>query len=656
MKTFTYLSVCLLTLLLGGLSLQIDTDLHLNQQWQLLVSPNSAHSFADIFFVESQLPRLAVTLLVGAMLGMVGSLMQQLTQNNLTSPLTLGTSSGAWLALVIVNIWFVDWVADYSALAAMIGAIAAFGLIVAIAGIRNMMGLPLIVSGMVVNILLGSIAAALVALNQQFAQNIFMWGAGDLAQNSWEWFNWLLPRVSIALLVVLFAPRVLTLLRLGQDGAQARGLSVLPAFALLMVIGIWLVSVSITAVGLISFIGLLTPNIARSLGARTPREELLSSLVLGAALLLITDSLAMWLSVSLSTTIPSGVAAAAIGAPALIWFSRQRVASASDRVNMTMSESSKPISRNVILLIAAFGVLGILAYSFISLGDASSTFSLPGEFQWQLRWPRMLTAISVGVALAVAGIILQRVVYNPLASPDILGVSSGATFAIIVLGVVSGSLLSAFSWGVAFAGSLSVLLLLLLLGRKSNYNPSNFILSGIALTALLQALVQFTLAQGTGDSYKTLLWLTGSTYRVTVSHVLVLAMAVSVLLIVVFGISRWLTLISVGREFATARGLSSAKVSGVSLAIVALMCAFATATMGPVSFVGLVAPHMASMLGAKTIKTQLVTGSLIGATLMIWADWAGQALIYPNQIAAGTLVATLGSGYFLLLMLKDKFR
>ncbi len=656
MKAFTYLSVCLLTLLLGGLSLQIDTELHLNQQWQLLISPNSAHSFADIFFVESQLPRLAVTLLVGAMLGMVGSLMQQLTQNNLTSPLTLGTSSGAWLALVIVNIWFVDWVADYSAFAAMIGAIAAFGLIVAIAGIRNMMGLPLIVSGMVVNILLGSIAAALVALNQQFAQNIFMWGAGDLAQNSWEWFNWLLPRVSIALLVVLFAPRVLTLLRLGQDGAQARGLSVLPAFALLMVIGIWLVSVSITAVGLISFIGLLTPNIARSLGARTPREELLSSLVLGAALLLITDSLAMWLSVSLSTTIPSGVAAAAIGAPALIWFSRQRVASASDRVNMAMSESSKPISRFVILLIATFGVLGILAYSFISLGDASSIFSLPGEFQWQLRWPRMLTALSVGVALAVAGIILQRVVYNPLASPDILGVSSGATFAIIVLGVVSGSLLSAFSWGVAFAGSLSVLLLLLLLGRKSNYNPSNFILSGIALTALLQALVQFTLAQGTGDSYKTLLWLTGSTYRVTASHALVLAMAVSVLLVVVFGISRWLTLISVGREFATARGLSSAKVSGVSLAIVALMCAFATATMGPVSFVGLVAPHMASMLGAKTIKTQLVTGSLIGATLMIWADWAGQALIYPNQIAAGTLVATLGSGYFLLLMLKGKFR
>lgn len=656
MRTSTILSVCLFTLVLGLLSVQIDTDLLWPKQWHLMFAPNDAVTFADIFFVESQLPRLAVTLLVGAMLGLVGSLMQQLTQNNLTSPLTLGTSSGAWLALVIVNIWFVDWVVDYSAFAAMVGAITAFGLIVAIAGIRNMMGLPLIVSGMVVNILLGSIAAALVALNQQFAQNIFMWGAGDLAQYSWEWFTWLLPRLSVSLLIILFAPRVLTLLRLGQEGAKARGLSVLPAFAILMMVGIWLVSVSITAVGLISFIGLLTPNIARSLGARTPREELLSSLLLGATLLLVTDCLAMWLSIALGTTIPSGVAAAAIGAPALIWFSRQRMSSASDRVNITMVGSSKPISRVVISLIATIGILGVLAYTFIALGDTSHVFTLPGEFQWQLRWPRMLTAISVGVALAIAGIILQRVVYNPLASPDILGVSSGATFAIIVLGVVSGSLLSAFSWGVAFAGSLAVLALLLLLGKKSRYNPSGFILSGIALTALLQALVQFTLAQGTGDSYKTLLWLTGSTYRVTASQSVLLALAVSMLMIVVFAISRWLTLISVGREFATARGLNSAKVSGVSLTIVALMCAFATATMGPVSFIGLVAPHMASMLGAKTIKTQLVTGSIIGGTLMIWADWIGQALIYPNQIAAGTLVATLGSGYFLLLMLKGKFR
>ncbi|HGS4500799.1 TPA: Fe(3+)-hydroxamate ABC transporter permease FhuB [Vibrio parahaemolyticus] len=655
MRTKPYIGYAALIALLSLLSLQIDTSLSLSEQWQLFTQPESASEFRDVFFMQSQLPRLSITLLVGAMLGLTGSLMQQLTQNNLTSPLTLGTSSGAWLALVIVNIWFVDWVADYSAFAAMAGALVAFGLIISIAGVRNMTGLPLVVSGMVINILLGSIATALIILNAQFAQNIFMWGAGDLSQYSWDWFEWLLPRSTIAIVILIVAPRILTLMKLGQEGAAARGLAVLPAFGALMVMGIWLVSASITAVGIISFIGLLTPNIARAMGARTPRDELISSMLLGAALLLITDSAAIYLSLLLEETIPSGVAAAAIGAPALIWFTRKKL-TATDQLNLSMSQGKTALSNAAVWGIAVMGIIGILAYSFVTHGISGIEFAIPGEFQWQLRWPRMISAISVGVALSVAGIILQRIVYNPLASPDILGVSSGATFAIIITGVMVGSALAVFNWGVAFLGSLTVLMLLLIIGKRSHFNPSNFVLSGIALSALLQALVQFALAQGSGESYKILLWLTGSTYRVTSTSALMLLIAVLVLLAIVFALSRWLTLISIGRAFSNARGLNPSSANTILLVIVALLCAFSTATVGPVSFVGLVAPHMAMMLGARKVKEQLFVGSLIGATLMVWADWLGQIAIYPSQIAAGTLVAIIGSTYFLFLMLKSKFR
>ncbi|EIA1339662.1 Fe(3+)-hydroxamate ABC transporter permease FhuB [Vibrio parahaemolyticus] len=655
MRTKPYIGYVALIALLSLLSLQIDTSLSLSEQWQLFTQPESASEFRDVFFMQSQLPRLSITLLVGAMLGLTGSLMQQLTQNNLTSPLTLGTSSGAWLALVIVNIWFVDWVADYSAFAAMAGALVAFGLIISIAGVRNMTGLPLVVSGMVINILLGSIATALIILNAQFAQNIFMWGAGDLSQYSWDWFEWLLPRSTIAIVILIVAPRILTLMKLGQEGAAARGLAVLPAFGALMVMGIWLVSASITAVGIISFIGLLTPNIARAMGARTPRDELISSMLLGAALLLITDSAAIYLSLLLEETIPSGVAAAAIGAPALIWFTRKKL-TATDQLNLSMSQGKTALSNAAVWGIAVMGIIGILAYSFVTHGISGIEFAIPGEFQWQLRWPRMISAISVGVALSIAGIILQRIVYNPLASPDILGVSSGATFAIIITGVMVGSVLAAFNWGVAFLGSLTVLMLLLIIGKRSHFNPSNFVLSGIALSALLQALVQFALAQGSGESYKILLWLTGSTYRVTSTSALMLLIAVLVLLAIVLALSRWLTLISIGRAFSNARGLNPSSANTILLVIVALLCAFSTATVGPVSFVGLVAPHMAMMLGARKVKEQLFVGSLIGATLMVWADWLGQIAIYPSQIAAGTLVAIIGSTYFLFLMLKSKFR
>ncbi len=142
-------------------SLQWHQPLALSHQWQLLGSPQLAESFDEFNFAYAQLPRLVMTLIVGAMLGLVGSLMQQLTQNSLTSPLTMGTSSGAWLALIIVSIWWPNAIADYSAMAAMTGALVAFGLILLIAGIDNMTGLPMVISGMVINILLGRLRGPL---------------------------------------------------------------------------------------------------------------------------------------------------------------------------------------------------------------------------------------------------------------------------------------------------------------------------------------------------------------------------------------------------------------------------------------------------------------------------------------------------------------
>ncbi len=208
----------------------------------------------------------------------------------------------------------------------------------------------------------------------------------------------------------------------------------------------------------------------------------------------------------------------------------------------------------------------------------------------------------------------------------------------------------------ALLGSAAVLVALLLLGRRHHYAPSSLILTGIAITALLEALVQFTLAKGTGASYQILLWLSGSTYRATGEQALLLSVGVVGLTLLALGLSRWLTLISIGRGFASARGLSASRASLVLLLLAALMCALGTATMGPVSFVGLIAPHMAMMLGAQRAPSQLLLAALVGGTLMLWADWLGQALLFPAQIAAGTLVAIIGGSYFLLLLLSQRAR
>ncbi|MCE0496099.1 Fe(3+)-hydroxamate ABC transporter permease FhuB [Vibrio salinus] len=648
-----YLTGILALICISVASLQIQQVLTFHQQLNLILTPHLAGSFDDINFIYAQLPRLLIAICVGAVLGTVGSLMQQLTQNPLMSPLTMGTSSGAWLALVCISIWWPNLSSNYSSVAAMSGAMMAFGLIIIIAGFQNMAGLPIVISGMVINLLLGAIASAIILLNQQYAETVFMWGAGDLAQNGWDGLTWLWPKLLVGFTLFAFAPRLLSLLRLGKDGAKARGLSVIPVFFILMLIGMWLISASITVVGLIGFIGLISPNLARLLGGRTARQELIISAILGSIMLVITDTLSIWLTHIFNQVVPSGVTAAAIGAPALIWFSRKQL-TAQDALSVSIPNSRLYFSKNGTALIVAALLLAALLY--ITYHPTNSSWSLiwPDEYQWQLRWPRALTSLSAGIALAVAGVILQRIIYNPLASPDILGISSGATFLLVVSTLFINHSLPVNQWLTAFAGCGTVLIALLLLGKRHQFAPASFVLTGISITALLQALVQFSLAKGNQDSYQIIQWMSGSTYRVTDQQAVLLAIFTLLLTVLALLSSRSLTLLSIGRAFSQSRGLNINKTTIFLFTLVALLCAIVTATLGPISFVGLVAPHLAHMLGARKVKSQIAVASLIGGTSMLWADWLGQVILFPNQIAAGTLVAIIGALYFLTLLIFNR--
>ncbi|ROS00151.1 iron complex transport system permease protein [Sinobacterium caligoides] len=643
------------------LAAQIGTPLSLAEQWQLTASKLfhglNPDSFDGLLFVESQLPRLMIAVMVGATLGLVGSLMQQITQNHLVSPLTLGTSTGAWLALVILNVWFPHWVGDFASIAAMSGACLTLGLVLLITGMRNLSGLAIVMAGMAVNILFGAIATAIILLNQEYASNLFIWGAGDLAQNGWGGVAWLAPRLALAVLILLLAPRILTLLKLGHSGARARGLNIVPALVALFALGLWLIASSITTVGVISFVGLLAPNMARRMGATSARDELYFSMLLGALLLVITDALAMLMSLQTMDMIPSGTVTALVGAPALIWFT-QRQRQADGAISLQLPKSRFRFNRRLAgLLIIAF-IISVLTSIFVTRSLEGEqlvwAISLPEAYSWSIRWPRLITAIAAGSGLAVAGVLLQRLIYNPLASPDILGISAGATFALVSGSLFFGMNIFQATTGIAFLGSMTILVILILLGRRCQFAPATLVLCGIALSALIEALVHFALIKGNEMSYSILSWLAGSTYRVKPEAAISLALIVTLLVAFALATSRWLTLISGGRQFAKARGLAVNRSFVILLTCVGLICAAVTATMGPVAFVGLLAPHMAVMLGANRAKPQLLTAALMGALLLVLADWLGQTLVYPSQIAAGTLVAIVGGSYFILLMIQGR--
>ena len=623
-------------------------------QWSL--RPPAAGSFDALEFGLSVLPRLAMAVLVGAALGLSGSVMQQLTQNRLASPMTLGAASGAWLGLTVMALLWPALAATHGHWAALGGALAAVALALLIAGRQGAAGLPVILAGMALNLLLGAIATAILLMHNQQSRGLFIWGAGDLGQIDWHWVHWLWPKLLIGLLVVALAPRPLALLQLGATGARARGLSLWPVMLGLFLASLWLTSAAITAVGLIGFIGLITPNLARLFGARAARDELVYSALLGAVLLLGADTLTLALNRWFSELIPSGATAALIGAPALLWLSRRQLA-AEDRQSLALPPGARVLDRQRLARLLLAGGAVALATLLVARGPSGWTFGWPTEALWTLRWPRLLTAIAAGCGLAVAGMMLQRLLRNPLASPDILGLTAGATLAVVLavmlLGAGSMQLIAPIA---AFAGSLMVLGLLLLFGHRHQYSPGIMVLVGVSLAALLNTALQIGLTRGQADALALLGWLAGSTYRVEAREAITLSVAVAVLIVISLALQRALTLISIGNGVALSRGLDVPRARLALLLLVSLLCAVVTSLLGPVAFLGLLAPHMAALLGARRALPQLLLAALLGGWLMLLSDWIGRSLLFPLEVPVGLVASILCGLYFLYLLIRQRGR
>lgn len=637
---------------LALLHLWLAADLDPFELWAMLAS--AEHSFEFLQLQLSALPRLSMALLTGAALGLSGSLLQQITQNRLVSPMTIGASSGAWLGLVLATLLVPTFAASHGQWAALLGALVAVGLVLLIAGRSGIGGLPLVLGGMAMNLLLGALAAGLVLINNQYTQGLFVWGAGDLAQIDWHWVQWLWPKLLLALPVLILAPRPLSLLQLGGDAAQGRGLALWPVMLVLFLAALWLCSVSITAVGLIGFIGLLTPNLAKMLGARTARDELFYSALLGALLLLGTDALALLANRISGQLVPSGAAAALIGAPVLLWLARRHLA-AEDPRGLQLPRGAERFGWCSALWVALLALLALTVALGLARGVDGWHLQWPSALVWSLRWPRVLTAASAGAGLAISGLLLQRLLRNPLASPDILGLSAGATLAVMLaLIIFGGAVFGAVAPLAAFVGSLAVLAVLMLLGRRHHYSPALMALLGISLGALLNAALQFVLAKGTGDSFALLGWLAGSTYRATPAQALWLTVGVLLFGALALLFQRALTLIGIGDGVAASRGLNVPRLRLALLVLVALLCALVTSLLGPVAFLGLLAPHIAVMLGARRVLPQLLLAASLGAVLMLLADWVGRTLIFPLQIPVGIVASVLCGSYFVYLLIRGR--
>ena len=266
-----------------------------------------------------------------------------------------------------------------------------------------------------------------------------------------------------------------------------------------------------------------------------------------------------------------------------------------------------------------------------------------------LRLPRMLSGLLVGIAFGIAGNTFQTMLRNPLASPDIIGVTSGssvaAVFCILVLGL-SGPAVSIIS----VISGLLVSMLIYLLSKDISFSGSRLILIGIGIQAMLQAAISFLLLKASQyDVPGAMRWLSGSLNGMTMKGIPTLFIVVMVFGIISLLFTKYLQVLELGDEFATTLGIRLNLVRIILILSAVFLIAFATSTTGPIAFVAFLAGPIASKIVGRGSSNVLASG-LVGALLVLSSDMIGQ-YVFSTRFPVGVIHGILGAPYMLFLLI-----
>ncbi|ASJ56009.1 iron ABC transporter permease [Brevibacillus formosus] len=275
----------------------------------------------------------------------------------------------------------------------------------------------------------------------------------------------------------------------------------------------------------------------------------------------------------------------------------------------------------------------------------------------QFRLPRIVIAILVGAALAVAGAIMQGLVRNPLASPDILGVSGGAS--VFAVGFLILFETASIKWlpPIAFLGATLTTFLLYALSWKKGVTPLRLVMIGvgikIAAGAIVTMLIMFSpfLLQN-----KALLWLTGSIYSVDWNDVFMILPWVVGLILVAVLLARRVNIQQLGDDLATSLGSSLQLDRFLLLMICAALTGTAVSVGGDISFVALLAPHIAKQLIGPSFGGAMTLSAFLGAIIVLLADLVGRMAFSPIEVPVGVFTSAIGAPFFIYLLYKNRNR
>ena len=316
-----------------------------------------------------------------------------------------------------------------------------------------------------------------------------------------------------------------------------------------------------------------------------------------------------------------------------------------------------PLTLSLLFLIFALSAMLSMLFGGAALTPAEVVEGLFGAPNNTLaaivrgvRLPRVLAGILAGIGLSVSGLLLQSVTDNALASPNVIGVNSGAGLCVILVLSFFPSLLPILPLA-AFCGAFAATLLILTLAKRLGGSGATVILSGVALTAILNAAISLITLLDTdvvsAYNYFSIGGLSGVYLdRLPLPTVLILCSFAGAMLL-----SRDLEVLRLGDQAATALGVRVRPLRTLTLLCASASAAAAVSFAGLLGFVGLIVPHAARALVGANVRRALPATALLGGTLVLLSDLAGRTLLSPTEIPVGILMALIGAPFFLFLLI-----
>ena len=302
------------------------------------------------------------------------------------------------------------------------------------------------------------------------------------------------------------------------------------------------------------------------------------------------------------------------------------------------------------LTIGSSGEIGAAWHVVLGRGEPDTTLEV---IIWQLRWPRVVLAVTVGAALSLGGLVFQALLRNPLAEPYILGVSGGSAVGAI-LGILAGLNFFPGLTLSSFAGSLTVLLLVVLLSGRKEGNSDSLLLGGVMVNAFCGAIIMFLISiSQSGQTHKIISWLMGDLSAAGADS-LPLLLGVLPCFALIYLLAQPLNLLLTGQDNASTMGVNVKLVMLLLLVTTSLMVSLTVCQSGLIGFVGLTIPHVLRLTIGPDHRVLIPASILTGASYLVVCDMLARSLPAQGEMSVGIVTALIGAPLFIALLCRGR--